>query len=275
MVSVKVVAAKLIEELTKARQHCPKRPIVFIGHDIGIVAIEEALMASRNLNPAGRLIFRRTAGVILLSSPAPKTKVETGQGLNYLDSAPRMVSDTGTFRYTELKNPQYVPQHLEELQTTLREAEKSVLKGVQRPDLNDANVGPSAITLSRIQYLGKIHSANDPVYLKIVKTITSCVDCYQLLSAANLGKDGTLRSILNRGVNKNTQDRVGNTALHLAAVSGNLTIIQTLLDDYQANVALQNSEGCSALYLAVDVKSKQSNIIAFLLRRGARWKDFS
>lgn len=274
MVSVKVVAANLIEELIKARQHCPKRPIVFIGHDIGIIAIEEALMASRNGNPAGSSIFRRTAGVIFLSSPAPKTKAETGQGLNYLDSAPRTFSDPGTFRYTELKNPLYVPQHLETLQTTLKEAEKSALKGVQRHHHGlDATVGPSAIMLTRIQYLGKIHNVNDPVYLKIVKTITSCVDCYQLLSAATLGKDGTLRSILDRGVNKNTQDRIGNTALHLAAVSGNLPILQTLLEDYQANVALQNSEGCSALYLAVDVKSKQSDIIAFLLRRGARWKD--
>lgn len=266
-VSANSVATNLIEELIKARQHCLNRPIVFIGHDVGILAIEEALMASRN-GSSGRLIFRKTAGVILLSSPAPKTKAEMGQGLNYLDSAPRMSSDSGTSRYTELKNPQYVPQHLEKLQTTLQEAEKSALKGLQRPDLNELNIRPSAITLSRIQYLGKIHSANDPIYLKIVKTITSSVDCYQLLSAATLGNEGALRSILNRGVNKNTQDRIGNKALHLAAVSGNLTILQTLLEVYQANVALQNSQGCSALYLAVYFKSKQPNIIAFLLRRG-------
>ncbi|KAG7005734.1 DNA damage response [Physcia stellaris] len=271
-VSVKSVAEFLIKELMEARSHCSKRPIVFIGHDVGIIAIEEALMAFPNVFP-GVLIFSRTAGVIFLSSPAQKTNAETGQGLNYLDSAPRMSSDSVSFHYTELKNPQYVFQHLEKLQTTLKEAEKSALKELERPDLYGPYVGPSAITLSRIQYLGKIQSANDPIYLKIVKTITSCVDCYQLLSAAAFGKDGTLRSILNRGVNKNTQDRIGNTALHLAAVSGNLTILQTLLEVYQANVAIQNSAGCSALYLAVDVESKQPDIITFLLRRGARWKD--
>ena len=268
-VSVKSVAAKLIDELIKARQHCPERPVVFIGQDVGIMAIEEALMASRN-DTSGPLIFCRTAGVILLSSPAPKTKAETGQGLNYLDSAPRMSSDSGTFHYTELETTQSVAQHLEKFETTLKEAESSALKG---PDLNDPNVGPSAISLSRIQYPGKIHSANDPIHLKVVKTIISCVDCYQLLSAATLGNNRALRSILNRGVNKNTQDRIGNTALHLAAVSGNLSILKTLLEVYQANVALQNSQGCSALYLAVEVKSRQPNIIAFLLRRGARWKD--
>lgn len=271
--SIDDVASYLLKLLRDSRKSCHKRPIVFIGHNSGIVVIERALMLSSGGHSAAAQIFRRTAGVIFLSSPPPKNKIGGDQGLNYFDVTSRMASDSENFRYIETNVPEYVEQHLEKFRTILKEADKTRLKEAEGTMSHEINAAPSAISLYRHQYLGKFTKKDDVVYLKIVNAITLSLECYQLLSAACKGNSQALRSILDRGVSVNLQDRTGNTALHLAAATGRIEIVKLLLLKYEANVTLQNSKGRSALFLAVDSGKNNTEIVALLLKKGARVKD--
>ena len=271
--SIDDVANYLLKLLRDSRKNCHKRPIVFVGHNSGIVVIERALMLSSGGSSAAAQIFRRTAGVIFLSTPTSKSKIGADQESNYFDFTSRMAPDSENFRYIQTNIPQYVEQHLENFRATLKEADKTHLKEAEGTMSHEINAAPSAISLYRHQYLGKITKKDDVVYLKIVNAINKSLECYQLLSAACKGNSQALRSILDRGVSVNMQDRTGNTALHLAAATGRIEIVKLLLLKYEANVTLQNSKCRSALFLAIDSGKNNTELVALLLKKGAKVKD--
>ena len=280
--SIDEVASYLLELLSESRQTCRERPIVFIGHEIGVMVIEKALMLSSKGNEAEAQVFRRTAGVIFLSSTVSGTESDAEQELDYLNPTSRMFSDGKNFRFRGFNDSEFVeprPQtpkavrHLEEFKATLEEAEKTALKEGDEPMSHEVNAGPSAISLARYQYLGKIKKAEDAVYLNIINAIASFLECYQLLSMACKGNLQDLRSIIDFGVGVNLQDRTGNTALHLAALYGRTETVKALLHDFGANVALQNSKSRGALFLAVDSGKNNVDIVTLLLKNGARVRD--
>ena len=280
--SIDEVASYLLGLLSESRQTCRERPIVFIGHEIGVMVIEKALMLSSKGNEAEAQVFRITAGIVFLSSMISGTESDAEQELDYLNPTSRMFSDGENFRFRGFNDTEYVGprlqiskavRHLEELKATLEEAEKSALKEGDGPVSHEVNAGPSAISLARYHYLGKIKKAEDAVYLNIINAIASSLECYQLLSMACKGKIQDLRSIIDFGVGVNLQDRTGNTALHLAALNGRTDTVKVLLHDFGANVALQNSKSRSALFLAVDSGKNNVDIVTLLLKNGARVKD--
>ena len=271
--SIDDVAFSFLNLLIDSRKNCRKGPIIFVGHNAGIVVIERTLMLARNGSLASGQIFFETAGIVFLSTPDPKTKAETEKEWNYFDATARMSSDQEELRYLETSIPGYIKQHLELFRRTLEEANRTALNEVGGALWHDVNVGPSAISLSRYQYLDIILETDDAVYVKIVNAIASSLECYQLLSAASEGSPRTLRSILSRGIDVNLQDRIGNSALHLAAITGHAENVKLLLVEYQAHVGIQNSKSRSALFLAVGSGKNNLEIVTLLLKKGARLKD--
>ena len=265
--SIDEVAEKLLELLSESRKTCPERPIVFIGHDIGVMVIEKAVMLSSKGNVAEAQTFCKTAGVIFLSSPASRNEINIGHELDYYHSTSKSFSNRFNFRYRGFNALDYAESHLEKFRATLIQAEK------EGPGLYEVDAKPSAISLYRYQYLGKIAKKEDVVYSKIIDAIASSLERYQLLSLAYKGNVHGLRSILDLGVGVNLQDRTGNAALHLAVINGQTETVEMLLHDFGANVALQNSRSRSALFLAVDSGKSRPEIVNLLLKNGARLYD--
>ena len=264
------VADNLLRLLSESRKTCRKRPIVFIGHDIGVVVIEKALILSSQSNTTTAEIFRSTAGVVFLSSPIPKIEIDAEQELDYFETTAREFQGPENFRYRGFKASDSVEPYLEKFKATLKKAEKTTLRKGQKRELDDVSAAPSAISLNRYQYRGKITKTEDVVYLQIINTISSSVECYQLLSVACKGDIQALRSIIDLGVGVNLRDRIGNAALHLAAINGQTETIKVLLHDFGANVALKNLNGRSALFLTVDSGANNIDVVRLLLKNGAR-----
>lgn len=269
--SVEEVADDLLDSLIKYRKTCPQRPIVFVGHDIGVMVIEQALVLLFKRNDAAAAeIFRSTAGIVFLSSPIPKIEIDAEQELNYFETTAREFQGPENFRYRGFKASDSVEPHRKTFKATLKEAEKTVLRKGQGRVLDDVSAGPSAISLNRYQYRGKITKTEDVVYLQIINAISSSVECYQLLSVACKGDIQGLRSIIDLGVGVNLQDRIGNAALHLAAINNRVDTVKVLLNDFGANIALKNLKGRNALSLAVDNGNSTIETVTLLLENGAR-----
>ena len=217
--------------------------------------------------------FVEQPALFFLSGPISKTQTEVEQELDYFDSKSRMFMDRENFRYRGFHVSKYAELQLEKFRVTLKEVEKAALKQGEGPLLYGLNARPFAISFSRYHCFGQSARTEDVVHLKIMNAIASSLECYQLLSAAYNGNNQALRSILDRGVNVNLQDRTGNTALHLAATTGRIEIVKLLLLQHEANVALQNSKCRSALFMAVGSGKNEAEIVALLLKKGARVKD--
>ena len=269
-ISVDCVAGNLLRLLSDTRKSCRERPIVFVGHNIGVVVIEKALMLASKSDPSADQIFYKTAGIVYLTTPDCKTEAETEEEWDYFDTTTRMHSDREHLRHQEALTLGSIEQHLKEFRATLEAAENIALKDAEGTVSHEVNARPSAISLNRYQLLDNIVNTDDVVYLKIVNAIASSLECYRLLSAAFEGDDASLRTLLDCGIGVNLQDRTGNAALHLAAISGHKETVKLLLLEYKANVALQNSKGRSALFLAVDSGKNNTEIVTLLLEKGAR-----
>ena len=273
VLSIDYIAKNLLILLSDTRKSCSKRPIVFVGHNIGVVVIEKALMLASKSDPPADQIFCNTAGIVYLTTPTSKIKAETEEEWDYFDVTTRMASGRENLRFRETSTSGFIEHHLKEFRATLEAAENIALKDTEPTVSHKVNARPSAISLSRYQLLDNIVTTDDVIYLKIVNAIESSMDCYQLLSAACKGDIQALRSILDRGASVNLQDRSGNTALHLASITGQTEIVNLLLLEYEANVAVQNSNSRSALFLAVDSGNDNAEIVALLLKKGASAKD--
>jgi ankyrin repeat protein len=87
-----------------------------------------------------------------------------------------------------------------------------------------------------------------------------------LLDAAKRGDAKVVRESLQKGIDANSQDRFGTTALMIAAREGHAEIVQILLEK-NANVNLQNSSGMTALMNASF--GGYMEIVKALLEKGA------
>ena len=89
--------------------------------------------------------------------------------------------------------------------------------------------------------------------------------------AAATGCD--LNALLNPTINVNTQDAANNTPLIYAAGNQHEHNVDILVENYHANVNIQNNKGQTALHCAVmqkNAEQRNKQIVANLIRHGAR-----
>ena len=90
------------------------------------------------------------------------------------------------------------------------------------------------------------------------------------------GHDAAVKVLLDKGADVNTRDDGGHTALHVAAIFGRSTIVQTLLDKEGIEVNAENNRGKTALQHVLErypeeERSDSMNRVMELLRNtGAR-----
>ena len=68
--------------------------------------------------------------------------------------------------------------------------------------------------------------------------------------AATHGHEGVCNTLLDCGANPDAKNSLGNSALHCAASSGNMDIVSLLVEKGQADIALQQNNGCTPLHFA-------------------------
>ena len=69
-----------------------------------------------------------------------------------------------------------------------------------------------------------------------------------------------VKLLLRHGANVNHKDSQGNTAMHLAVMTGNLNVVK-LLDQYNADASIENEQGSSAIEISMQLH--QRDIRAF------------
>ena len=271
--SIEEVSTDLLRSLMTIRKKCPERPIVFIGHNIGVVVVERALIKSSSGDSEEGQIFRRTAGIIYLSSNDPKRQPRTKMISDYFGITGRMTPNQANLSYKESNDRKYFEKHLEDLRALLEKADNIALEEAYRAGSFKSYTRPSAISLFRHSYLDGTKRARKVMLPGITEAILASLNCYRLLSAACKNNVEELQVILADGVNVNSQDRNGNTALHVAASTGHTETVKVLLLDYEANVTLQNANGRSALSFVVNNERNNLEVVKLLLKRGARLKE--
>ncbi len=100
---------------------------------------------------------------------------------------------------------------------------------------------------------------------------------FEIYEAAKIGREALL-NLIGQGVNVNSQDGYGRTALFYAADEGSKNAIKTLLDDTNANINHKDADGKTALFFAVDANAREDvieDIINFFLEKGASIETFT
>ncbi|XP_001659522.2 ankyrin repeat domain-containing protein 27 isoform X2 [Aedes aegypti] len=109
-------------------------------------------------------------------------------------------------------------------------------------------------------------SKKDYISEKVCHPLCTCQRC--LNDSADfytlLRKPFTKQSTTPSKINLNATNGDGCTALHIAAISGNLDMINILLD-HRVSVTARNKSGCTALHLAC--RERRLNVIKLLLSR--------
>ena len=83
---IRISVDEFRKRLIEARRECSDRPIVFIGHDFGIIIIERLIIALRDAEAAGPLflILQSTAGIMFLST-LPETDISSDKSCDYFE----------------------------------------------------------------------------------------------------------------------------------------------------------------------------------------------
>ncbi|KAG2425713.1 hypothetical protein HXX76_013555 [Chlamydomonas incerta] len=85
--------------------------------------------------------------------------------------------------------------------------------------------------------------------------------------AASKGRAGVLRQLLKAGARAGAADSTGSTALHRAASAGKAEAVAVLVEQGRAALDPQDKQGCTPLFIAVQVDAAQ--VAFYLASKGA------
>jgi len=253
--SLAVLTGKFCSCLTGFRENCKSRPIIFIGHDIGVTIIEKTLMECARDPSLVVDICKVTIGVLFFMTPTEtptEGTLKEDQEDPYFEVKDKRLPPDGKTRYVELQDANFLDEHLGNFQNFTH-----WLSGL-RP----------AMALHSIQSDGKVTGKDSDAYRKTLKLITGLLKSYPLLDAADEGNEDRVKAILMAEPDVDLQDFAGQSALHIA-VRKNRKQVTRLLLSYRANVSLKNNEGMTALHFAVTSNLKDTAIMGILLDEGA------
>lgn len=241
------VAEELRRLLLKFREHCPYRPIVFIGHNVGVVVIEQALIQISELpkeEGVARHILESTAGIIFLATPSPDA-----DSSDYFAGRDSWFSPKGT---TSPASP-----HLLKFRSA---------------------VGKKNVFLARLPWSTKSPGSDDTKH--VLDLVRRFENSRGFLDAASKREADVVKGLLDQGVDSNVQNGSGQSALHIAVQNDDIRMVRILLGNRSTKIALQDNRGQSALHLAVQtalrpkargdgLQEDKSNVVELLLEKGA------
>ena len=249
--SLAVLAEEFRSHLSRVRENCKNRPIIFIAHDFGVTIIEKTLMECAKDQTLVVDICKVTLGVLFFMTPTEKTS-KGDQEVPYFEPRDTRLPPEGKVRYVEVQDANFLDDHLRNFENFT-----DWLSGL-RP----------AMALHSIQSDGKIAVKDVDAYRKTLSLITGLLKAYPLLDAVDEGDEDRVKAILKLEPEPDLQDFAGQSALHIAVRKNRTQVVRLLLSN-GANVSLQNKEGMSALHFAVTSNPKTGAIMEMLLDEGA------
>lgn len=102
----------------------------------------------------------------------------------------------------------------------------------------------------------KLFSCTIILFFFSISLLSLTQDEETLLDASLFGDGDVIEKLLDKNVNVNVQDDVGNTALILASIEGHITVVDMLLKA-NARKDILNKHGMSALDYARDKRRKE------------------
>jgi Ankyrin repeats (3 copies) len=260
--SLEVVTRELCYRLREQRREHPQRPIVFIGHDHGILVVAKTILAlSSNHEDTAHGLFRHIAGLVILD-PSHKSKLQVDDMLddmldNFVTEENKLFLRRGGPLFAELREQNH---------------STSLIKDFERV-MYQASTHQPGILPARLHYNNQISDEGSAILEKFLvrlrESIKTILDLHFLLSAAAVGDDDALEKVLGGDASADVQNYAKRTALHLAVENGHKQTVRLLLGKYGADVALQDKEGSSAIHLAVRTGTDAEELIFLLLKKGA------
>jgi hypothetical protein len=244
-------AEKLRSRLLILRNDCRNRPIVFIGRDVGVVVIEQALIQISRLPEAeevARHILESTTGIIFLATPSPGA-----------DSRDYFTGRDDWFPPKSTTSTASPSTHLHKFK-----------RAVERKN----------IFLARLQWPNKTSGSDDTNYSQVSGLVRRFENSHRFLTAAFKQERDTVEGLLDQGVDSNVQNRSGQSALHIAVRNDDFPMVRLLLGKGSADIALQDNKGQSALHIAVqralrfpgqrdELPGDKFKVVELLLAKGA------
>ena len=268
MKNLDLAADQLSSRLMEWRKDCPNRPILFIGHDFGLVVIERALIrladtvaekkdadAAREKNDADTVGEEKQADTVREKNPE-QSILESTAGIIFL-ATPLKGSENSDYFTT--RGDWFRPKS--NISTASLHNTTSHLKKFK------AAIEKRNIFLFRLNSTGKFSAPDDSNYLRVLGLIRRFVNSHRILTAAANEADDEVSDLIEQGVDSGVRNRSGQTALHIAIQKGHIRMARLLLGKGGADINLQDIDGQTAIHLAAEKGSSEA--VDFLLRKGA------
>jgi hypothetical protein len=254
-----LAASRLSSHLMELRKDCPNRPILFIGHDFGVVVIERALI--RLAETVAEKKDAETVGEENQAEPVreknPKQSVlESTAGIIFLATPFKGSENSG---YFTMRGDWFWPKS--------NTSTESVYKTSLHLSKFWAAVEKRNIFLVRLNSANKFSVPDDISYLKVLGLIQRYENSRRILTAAASGDVEAVSRLIEQGVDSNVQNCGGQTALHIAIQKNQTLIAKLLLGKGGADISLQDIDGQTAIHLAAKIGSLDA--IGLLLTKGA------
>jgi hypothetical protein len=286
-------ALSIMADLTEKRQNCPSRAVIFVGHGYGNVVIEKLLCGTPESTVNTKSLVGSTAAIVLFAAPFE----DADNLINWTCQALKVPRDSKMFTTTS-SNDLVSPQILETLHKCAREHGRRLFAFLERPaapdrpdtvDITDSQARNTKLdhlkqrvdllkemvdrlweTDAAIEEVGKFSGPDDPHFQALGRCISDAIRTHQLLVAAAMGNEESIRQLIGESVDLNLSGRDGRTVLHAATEAKFLGIVRQLLWTNKIDIDNQDQSGMTALHIAVlgnDMKDR--DIIEDLLIAGA------
>lgn len=106
-------------------------------------------------------------------------------------------------------------------------------------------------TFGEIGQVAWFSGLNDPRFTLLKEILVSAIETRQLLGAAARGEEDTLTTLIANSIDVNHSNKENETALHIGAGCGYLSVVTTLLGTGEAELDLRDDTGNTALHRVV------------------------
>ena len=298
----KYFARKLLEKLRddKERQRYPTRSTILVGHHLGGIVVERALVKASKRKSDRDTILSSISGIVFLATPflgsdTVADLIARQLGMFVEEEEPPFANIRTSSEALEKLQKQFIKRvgqlgipfrcfyemssslFGEELQQRL----VSIPDPSSRLYASGGNPKPAATLLvgktngrmnggdgleTDFMSIGRYSDPSDPNYLKVLGALLGFVETRRLLGEAANGNQDSLQRLIGENAKSNSNARI-EQLLHKAVAKNKTLLVRILLDKWDADVNYEDPNGTRAIDLAIVGNNEE--MVEALLTAGA------